>query len=330
VPGVQPQGQAAIQQDLAETVMHEEQRRLAAGAWPDQQGCCDRCLGRLGRRRRRGRGNGWGRGLGTRLLAGAAGRRAGTGFRVTRVVQGRGQGANRRRREPCGQRQRDAEILLHAREEPHGDQRIAAQFEEVIEHADLGHPQQLGPDRGERDFERALGPDIVAAQRGPGEVRRRFACFGAAQALRIELEFSEPDIDVHRRCNHLGHLRLCQRPVEGHHAFGLGDGFAQQRFHGRIQLGFGRRGRCRGGLRDGHPAVDAPHREALDRHQFASVGVEQVDVEARHAGGSAGAQPHVARGGPADGGEDPDPGVAERHIQIGRTNCTNTKSSFKK
>ncbi len=69
------------------------------------------------------------------------------------------------------QRQLDVEGLAHARDDLGGQQRVAAQREEVVVAADLLHAQHLGPQGGQLLLGRR-GGRLVSGGRG-GDVRRR-------------------------------------------------------------------------------------------------------------------------------------------------------------
>src|SRR5208283_3448133 len=55
------------------------------------------------------------------------------------------------------ERKLDAEELPDAREQLHGQQRVAAQLEEIFIDADRGQVQQLGPERGKLSLRRGAG-----------------------------------------------------------------------------------------------------------------------------------------------------------------------------
>ena len=106
--------------------------------------------------------------------AGLRGRRAGLDGPGARRVEGqaeglahpRGQGLERRRREERGERQVHAPRLLDPGEEPHRDERVAAEGEEAVVEAHLLDAEQVAPHR------RELRLDLVAG-RGPGPLGRR-------------------------------------------------------------------------------------------------------------------------------------------------------------
>nr|WP_254696104.1 hypothetical protein [Lysobacter enzymogenes] len=94
-------------------------------------------------------------------------------------VDGRGQIGQARAREQFCQRQVDREGPADPAQQPHRDQRMAAEFEEVVAAADPGQPEQFLPQLRQRGFAGAAR----RFERGVGErgrVRRR-------QSARVEL-----------------------------------------------------------------------------------------------------------------------------------------------
>ena len=77
---------------------------------------------------------------------------------------------------------RDREIHVprpaDLREQPDGDQRVAAQIEEAVFRADPIDTQKVGPEARQRRFDRAVGFDVITVERGTFE-------FLAALAFRI-------------------------------------------------------------------------------------------------------------------------------------------------
>jgi hypothetical protein len=75
--------------------------------------------------------------------------------RLAGVEQAVGQLSDRRRRQETTGRRVAAQSLADAHEQARGEPRVAAKREEVVVNADRRDPEQVFPDRGQFDLERA-------------------------------------------------------------------------------------------------------------------------------------------------------------------------------
>ena len=71
-----------------------------------------------------------------------------------------------------------SECRIDSRDQPHRDQRVAADFEEARRDTDLGHTEQIAEDSGDDLLDRVLGPE---------EFRCSDSEFGRRQCLPVEL-----------------------------------------------------------------------------------------------------------------------------------------------
>ncbi len=103
-------------------------------------------------------------------------------------------------------REVNLEAGMDAADEPHGEQRLAAEVEEVIGHADALDPEHLAPDLGDRLLSRRAGSDVVAARRG--------GALGPGQRVAVQLSVrgERQRIERHQaRGDHVGREGLGQR-----------------------------------------------------------------------------------------------------------------------
>ncbi len=106
------------------------------------------------------------------------------------------------------QRQVDAELLLHAGKHPDGDQRVAAEVEEVVVDAHLRHAEHERPDRSDLRLHR-ITRRILHIELDALAVKRRRV---GAGVFGVDLLLQKGDVDG--RHQHLRSAVVREHPVE--------------------------------------------------------------------------------------------------------------------
>ena len=99
-------------------------------------------------------------------------------------------------------------FFRHLVEEPHGDERLAAELEEVVVDPDLLETEQLAPHPRERALDVVARSDELRAQRGPREA----LCLGVGRVgaggrTGLLLDLRQPVAQVHRRRDDVSRTR---------------------------------------------------------------------------------------------------------------------------
>ncbi len=143
-------------------------------------------------------------------------------------------------REQLAQRQLRAQALAQLRDQPHRQQRMAAELEEVVVAADPLHPEQVLPQRGQQRFDLTARRRVGAARVGLRVGQRQGAA--VELAVRRERQRRQPDeggrhhvrrqaglqaraqrLGLDRRAGAVGHQPrlLASRPMRDHDRLGL-------------------------------------------------------------------------------------------------------------